>query len=275
MDSFEARSAGTGPEPVVTVRGPVPAGEVVRAVRGIARVLRAHAIDCAPRVRLTWPREPGAFSVVQANLPLPGAPGRVQACGPAGFAVTFALERLDRQLLRWRHARPQSWPEPVRSPLAGITGPRPIVRRKQVPLFAGTSLEAVRLLGAMDYDCCLFADTETGVDALVHRDGPAGLRLTRQDGGVVAGHGPRGLAVDGGPAPRLTEAQAAARLCRAGLPFLFCTDPATRRGMLLYRRYDGDLAVLVPVPPEPAARGRVRRLGNVRHLTPAATAGGT
>jgi hypothetical protein len=36
-------------------------------------------------------------------------------------------------------------------------------------------------------------------------------------------------------------------LCRSGLPFLFCTDPDSGRGGLLYRRHDGDLALVAPV----------------------------
>ncbi|WP_406108004.1 hypothetical protein [Micromonospora globbae] len=38
---------------------------------------------------------------------------------------------------------------------------------------------------------------------------------------------------------------------RLGRPFVFYTDRDTRRGTLLYRRYDGDLGLVAP-----ATRGR-------------------
>ncbi|MFI7003423.1 hypothetical protein [Nocardia sp. NPDC050175] len=48
------------------------------------------------------------------------------------------------------------------------------------------------------------------------------------------------------PAPYLSEHEAADRLCRYGLPFLFYPDPRDRRGRLFCRRYDGDLALIEP-----------------------------
>lgn len=53
--------------------------------------------------------------------------------------------------------------------------------------------------------------------------------------------------MDSDPAPVLIEEAAVTRLCRKGLPFLFFTDADSGRGRLLYRRYDGDLTIVVPV----------------------------
>jgi hypothetical protein len=46
--------------------------------------------------------------------------------------------------------------------------------------------------------------------------------------------------------PVLTPAQAAHRLAECCLPFVFYTDPVTKRGNLLYRRYDHDLGLVAP-----------------------------
>jgi hypothetical protein len=49
--------------------------------------------------------------------------------------------------------------------------------------------------------------------------------------------------------PALTATQAADRLAAGWLPFLFYTDRDTRRGNLLYRRYDGNLSLITPTVP--------------------------
>ncbi len=52
--------------------------------------------------------------------------------------------------------------------------------------------------------------------------------------------------------PTLTAAEAANRLAAGWLPFVSFTDRDSRRGNLLYRRYDGDLGLIDPtVPAEP------------------------
>src|SRR5690606_32313713 len=98
-------SSAADPELAVTTRGDVAPADVTRAVRAIGRVLRRHHLDVPARVRITAPGRLGADdrdrpNVVQANVRLPHTPARVQVTGPRGFAVTFAVERLDRQLSR-------------------------------------------------------------------------------------------------------------------------------------------------------------------------------
>ncbi|MEV2225949.1 sigma 54 modulation/S30EA ribosomal C-terminal domain-containing protein [Nocardia vinacea] len=175
-------------------------------------------------------------------------PVRVQVPGPSGFIATFLADRLDRQLARLNaEAVLRHWPDAARPPLAGPTDEKPIVRRKHCALLTGTPEEAVRAMDAMDYDAYLYTDAETGEDAIVYWAGPLGVRLARQyRQQLPESASALSLTVNPHPTPRLTEAEAAARLCRYGLPFLFFTDPSSRRGRLLYRRYNGALAIVLP-----------------------------
>ncbi|PXX62513.1 hypothetical protein DFR70_107382 [Nocardia tenerifensis] len=233
---------------VVTTLGEVPDVDVTRAVRAIGRVLRRHHLDAATRVRVTAPRVAGEATVVQVNVRCRNLATRVQVTGPGGFAVTFAAERLDRQLARLAAERSRDWPDPARPPLATVTEPRPIVRRKLCELLVGTPAEATAVMDAMDYDAHLFTDSATGAEAAVAWGEPLGVRLFRQDATVS---GPPTvnslpLSVVSSPAPVLREDQAAQVLCLHGLPFLFFTDPVDDRGRLLYRRYDSDLSLVAP-----------------------------
>ena len=126
-----------------------------------------------------------------------------------------------------------------------------IARLKTFPLQVGTPWQASAVLTAMDYDVHLYTDAETGEDAIVYRAGPTGLRLARQH----SMHPPSTPASAPTPVippvtvnPRrvltLTAAEAADRLASGWLPFVFYTDRDSRRGNLLYRRYDGDLGLI-------------------------------
>ncbi|MGK8524716.1 sigma 54 modulation/S30EA ribosomal C-terminal domain-containing protein [Nocardia asteroides] len=235
----------------VITHGDVPAMDVTRAVRAIVRVLRRHHLDAPARVRLSAPPDAAKPMVVQAEVRHPEVVTRVQVTGPRGFAVTFAAERLDRQLARLGTHEPRTWPDPARPPLARTGEPRPIVRRKGCALTTCTPAEAVAVLDAMDYDAHLFTDADTGEDAVVHWTA-GGVRLIRQRAtyppvrSPEPVHGAAPIVVDAEPAARLNPGDAATLLCRSGFPFLFCTDPGSGRGGLLYRRYDGDLALVAP-----------------------------
>ncbi|WP_324194564.1 sigma 54 modulation/S30EA ribosomal C-terminal domain-containing protein [Nocardia blacklockiae] len=214
----------------------------------IGSVLRRWRGAEGPRLRLSFVPGEQRVLLAQANFRYRGTPVRVQLSGPAGFVATAAAERLDRSVDRLtRAAGFRLWPDPARPPLASVTGRRVIVRRKECALRMCAPMEAARVMDAMDYDAHLFVDAETGEDAVVYWAGPLGVRLVRQ--GLVRPPiplegGP--LTLHPGPAPWLTDTEAADRLCRYGLPFVFYTDPRGRRGRLLLRRYDGDLSVVRP-----------------------------
>ncbi|MFE5289969.1 sigma 54 modulation/S30EA ribosomal C-terminal domain-containing protein [Nocardia sp. NPDC056611] len=240
------RVAAATPGVAVESRGPITAAERSRADRVVRQVLRRHHLESPASVRLTRNGSFGATTVAQVNARFDGTQIRVQADGPGGFALTFAAERLDRQLDRLTgKAEPRWAPDPGRAPLAAVSGARPIVRRKQCCLQVLDPVGAAAAMDAMDYDVLLFTDAETGEDAIVHWAGPLGVRMARQRRmRPPASATWRPLTMSPRPTREFTEAEAAARLCAYGLPFLFFTDPSDRRGRLLYRRYDGDLGLV-------------------------------
>ncbi|WP_433664611.1 sigma 54 modulation/S30EA ribosomal C-terminal domain-containing protein [Nocardia sp. CA-128927] len=249
MTVSELRSTTSHTTPVlVSPRGAVTEGQLTQAIRTIGRVVRRHHIDDVARVRLSAAPCADGPMLVEVTVAFGGVPVRAQAVGPGGFATTFAAERLDRILagVTAGEVRPR-WPDPRRPQLALPGEPRPIVRRKRCALLNATVAEAIAVLESMDYDAHLFIDAETGLDAVVYRAGPRGARLARQHrlGLPTAGES-LALTVNPLPTPYLSEGEAVDRLCRYGLPFLFYADPRDRRGRLLYRRYDGDLAVVAP-----------------------------
>ncbi len=229
-------------------RGDVGDREAERTLRSVDRVLRYHRIEATARVRLTAAPDAEGPVLAQVNTRFAEQPIRVQVDGPAGFIAPFVAERLDRQIARMSTgAVPRLWPDPARPTLASVTGPRPITRRKFCELRRGGLTAAVGVLDAMDYDAHLYIDGETGEDATVYRAGPIGVHLARQHR-VDPPRTPNALplSMNSDPAPVLTDSEAAERLCRDGLPFVFFTDPGDARGRLLYRRYDGDLTLVTP-----------------------------
>ncbi|WP_458688921.1 sigma 54 modulation/S30EA ribosomal C-terminal domain-containing protein [Nocardia tengchongensis] len=266
MGAFDAWSSGIDPDFVVTTHGPVPSGEVTRVARGLGRVLRRHGVDGPVRARLHWPDpdvgdpEDGT-TLVQASVRALGKAFRVQVAGPGRFAATFALERLDLRLGCPPDELSRPWPDPARPSLSAVTEVRPIVRRKDCRLQVATPAAAARVLDAMDYDAHLFIDADTGAEAVVCWTGPLGVRtLGRPRDGV----------------PVLLEDEAVARLCLGGLPYLFFIDSDVRRGRLLYRRFDGDLALVADAGSEERGRDRDRArqprvmAGCVRRALPSA-----
>ncbi len=230
---------------VVNAVGEVSFAEVVRAERMIGQVLRRHHIHEPARVRMVDRPGTGVMTV-QANVWTGQGEVRTQIDGSGGWALTFAAERLDLQLRRVERSVARRMPDRRRAVLAGVTDDRPVTRRKTVDARSCDAAEAIATMDAMDYDAHLFTDAETGEDAIVYWAGPRGVRFARQ----WRLRPPRGmdelpLTMNPHRVPVLAEHQAAARLCRYGLPFLFCTDIADRRGRLLYRRYDGDVGVVI------------------------------
>jgi hypothetical protein len=214
----------------------------------ISAVLQQHAHAAeAARVRLTGGLCGGA-TLVQVNLRVCGAPARIQIAGrTAALAIAAAAARLDRQIRRLSTAyEPWPWPDPERRPLA-LPLPGNIARLKPVRLHAGMPCQAAAMLNAMDYDVHLFTDASTGQEAVIYRAGPTGLQLARQES-MTPPTLPVTLPLTINPRKihTLTASHAAEWLTEYGLPFVFYTDLATRRGHLLYRRYDGNLSLITP-----------------------------
>jgi ribosome-associated translation inhibitor RaiA len=141
---------------------------------------------------------------------------------------------------------------------AGVSRPpeeRRIVRHKSVAPAWSSVEEALFDLRSMDYDFYLYADAATGADALVHRsvdvDGRYGdgyvVRFVDGASEEVAAAVPGGIEVDPRPAPELGTSDARERLDAGHEPWVLFVDGESRRGHVLYRRYDGHYGLLVPI----------------------------
>jgi hypothetical protein len=186
--------------------------------------------------------------LVQVNLRVCGAPARIQIAGrtPAA-AIAAAAVRLDLHLRRLNIVyEPWPWPDSSRHSLS-VPGEGAIARLKTPRLHTGMPSRATALLNAMDYGVFVYTHAETSEDAIVYRAGQTGLRLARQHTmRPPAMPAALPLTINPRKISTLTAAQAAQRLADCWLPFVFYTDYASRRGLLLYRRYDGDLGLITP-----------------------------
>ncbi|MET8428918.1 sigma 54 modulation/S30EA ribosomal C-terminal domain-containing protein [Nocardia sp. NPDC004860] len=236
-----------GPVVEVIVDGTISGQEMDRARAELAEVLRRHGLAGSASLRLTRDAHVAGTSVAQVNLCVAGTAMRCQIHGPGTVVVRLAAERLDRALNRQLAQAPPRWaPDPDRAPLVTIGEERPIVRRKHCVPHRCDPAAAVATMDALDYDAHLFTDLDTGEDAIVYWAGPLGVRMARQRRACPPRdfeHLP--LTMNPHPTRTLTESAAALRLCGYGLPFLFFTDAGDGRGRLLYRRYDGDLGLVV------------------------------
>ncbi|MGY4099911.1 sigma 54 modulation/S30EA ribosomal C-terminal domain-containing protein [Nocardia sp. R16R-3T] len=225
------------PDIVVFPRGPIAELELERVAGAVGRLLTRTGIDGGARVRVVRANCRGDKQLVQVNLCVNGIAARVQTITPGPRMVLPVVQRLDRLIKRLTtKERVVPEREPMRR-LLEASGGGTITRRKNCSLLVGPPHAAAAVLDAMDYDAHLFIDAETGADAIVYRGGPAGIGLLRS---------PSAAWTESKPVAELSEAAAVDRLCSLGLPYLFFIDSASRRGHLLYRRYDADLGLITP-----------------------------
>jgi len=232
---------------------PAGAGRVARSML-LPVLRRAPVAAVGVRVRLTGNAETygSSVSVAQVNAVAGGRVIRTQAAAPDWqSAVDVTARRLSAQLAgltgRWTPHRGGQ----LATPPGCADDEARIVRRKEVPLLWCSAAQAVADLDALDFVFHLFTDTETDVDAVVYRAGPTGYRLARQTETVtVPASATVPLTVRHDAAPCLSDEQAAKRLTGADAPFVFYTDDASGRGRVIYRRYDGHLAVLGAMTPQ-------------------------
>ncbi|WP_063770592.1 sigma 54 modulation/S30EA ribosomal C-terminal domain-containing protein [Streptacidiphilus carbonis] len=256
----------SSPAPVTVVietRGQIPeaAHQLVRT--GIGELDHgAGLLIRQARIRLTHlgDRSLRHPAVVQGNLDIGGIPVRVQtAAHSVQEAVHLLCERLRERLARLLRTdgsyrglvgAPRESPR-WRTADRDIGGRIRITRRKTVELRRETADEAAFRMDAMDYDCHLFSDADTGQDSMVFRSGPTGYSLAQLS---VRSGPPRRrnlpITVRPRPAPHLTPGRAAAQLDRTGLPFLFFADTTTHpvRTAALYERFDGHYGLLLARP---------------------------
>ncbi|HET9759910.1 MAG TPA: HPF/RaiA family ribosome-associated protein [Nocardioidaceae bacterium] len=248
----------------VTKRGEIPNTAVRYAEEKMRRVQRhttEPVLSC--RVVLSRALDPARErpALAEASLELGGVKIRAQAAAETlEAAVDLVANRLQRSLVQhqdrqvsrhrwlaahleheWRHGtlpteRLDHFPRPPAE--------REVVRRKTFALEPMTVDEAAFDMDLLGHSFYLFRDIDTGTDALVQR--------TRRGGFAVRGElaPPESAAVKvvhEGAAPRLDEQQARTRLELSGEPFVFYVDPRTRRGRVLYVRYDGHYGLVEAV----------------------------
>lgn len=264
-----ARKSGTAVADVgVVIHGDIPDRARTQAQQMISRLARhidepiLHA-----RVKLAHSADParGQRAVTaQANIDINGRLMRAQVTAPSADEGLDLLgnvlqHRISRFAQHWEairggvpRAAPHEWrhaSEPAHRP---VFFPRPsqerqVVRHKAFEVARSTPDEAIEDLELMGYDFQLFTDLESDQDSVVYRGGPTGYRIAQ----LVPDAGRRWLtaeplSVSTRPAPELDEDEAIERMNLAELPFLFYRDSASRRGHVLYRRYDGHYGIITP-----------------------------
>jgi len=248
-------------------RGDVPEGAVSFAVRRVTSLLGVASEPVLfARVKLTMAADPAVQrpAAAQVNIDLNGRLLRAEAAGETmREAVEHACDRMrirmERAARNWaaiRGGQPVAqageWRHRSRPARRLSYFPRPphertVMRHKSYALAHETPDEAVAEAELLDYSFHLFTEKSTGEDSVVYRAGDR-YRLalahprTRRLGPVSPS-----ITISKVPAPRLTAAEAIARLEIAGQSFLFFVNPETGRGNLLYHRYDGRYGLIEPV----------------------------
>lgn len=258
-----------GPEAVpgqvqVTGRGDVPAEMREYAATKIGRVARyAHQPVLEVSVVLTLAEDPARErpATAEASLDVNGTQVRAKMSAPQmGEAIDLLEDRLRRNLvqhedrIRTRHRwiglpDEHEWRRgDLPTPRGGETFPRPpeerqVIRRKTFALAPITVDEAAYEMDLLGHDFYLFIEVVSGADAVVRRDEEGGYVV---HGEVLAQPHPSGKVTYDGPAAVLTDEEARTRLEVGGEPFVFYVEPASRRGRVLYLRYDGHYGLITP-----------------------------
>lgn len=245
----------------------VCSGAVEHKSVSYARQKLAAVIDAAPppvlfaKLKLLQHADPAAVrpAAAEASLDLDGVLVRASAGADTMQEAIDLLERRLRDRLEaerhvggderalhshTRKSPPAHAPHPDRPALRKLAPEeRRIVRHKSIADEPMTVEEALWDLDQLDYDFYLFADLETGQDALVTRNDAGETELWLADPGVAPEIGRlEDVKVMSVPAPRLGIAAAKEWLDTTDQAFVFYTDDD--RGRVLYRRIDGDYGLL-------------------------------
>jgi ribosomal subunit interface protein len=248
----------------VSVRGEITDAAVDyardRMVHTIAR-LGDPVLYC--EVELDYAPDPARErpALVEATVDVNGQPVRAHvAAGEIMEAIDLMVERLARRLERhkarlhrqgrelrrtgehakheWRHGdlpsqRPEYFPRPYDE--------RELVRTKSFAPAPMTVDEAAFDLDRLGHDFYLFRELTAEADAVIffeERGGTLGLQQQEGTTGDPAGEAAVPVTTYP-PAPLLDQREAIERLESGNETFVFYTDPATGRGRVVYRRYDG------------------------------------
>ena len=141
----------------------------------------------------------------------------------------------------WRHGdltalRPHVFPRPVEE--------RTIVRRKSYALEPISVEEAAWEMRMLDHDFHLFTNAQSGEENVVYRGEDGVLHLQQISPSGEAFVDP--VLIDATLAPTFDETAAVALLEATGGPFLFFVEKHRKRGVVVYRRYDGHFGLILP-----------------------------
>jgi ribosome-associated translation inhibitor RaiA len=258
------------PAPYVHLQtqGGVSAADLDYAHDKVSAVLR-HARDPVLFVRgkLTVLPDPAVArpAVAQVNVNLNGRVLRVQAAREtlreAVDEVRDRLaDRLDRSAGDWeaiRGSRPVAEPHEWRHTSVPAERPRhfplpaeqrQIVRHKAFGLRRMTVDQAVFDMHLLGYQFHLFTEDGTGGDSVLYLvDDDPRYRLSQlepQPDRITPGAD--WVSVSSAHPPVLRVEEAVERLDLTGWPFVFFQDAATKRGCVLYHRYDGHYGLITP-----------------------------
>jgi ribosome-associated translation inhibitor RaiA len=249
--------------PTVVIRGDVPDQMVAYArEKLLAVVARTSMPVLTTELRLEHYADPARArpNHAEMSIDLGGVPVRARRSAPT---MSEAIDRTETRLRRrveaaherqrsrrLRHRDERSWHHDDRPTERPRFFPRPVaerelVRRKTFALRPESLDEALFDLESLDHDFFLFVHDETDSEAVVYRTG---------DGFGLMQRAPTPEAIkqieiplELGPHPSTTTLEDALTLLdERDLPFEFFVDETSGRGMVVYRRYDGNYGLILP-----------------------------
>ena len=249
----------------IETQGAVPEGMPELAIAKVDSLLRlATEPVLYARVTLTMAADPAVTlpAVARVNVDLDGRLVRAQAAGETmresvEHMASRLRARLERSARNWearRGSRPSAAPGEWRHQSIPAHHPsyfvrpaeeRQVIRRRSHAAGRKTPAEAFADLNLLDYDFYLFTDELTGQDSVIYRVAH-GCQLAQVWPSRPRRPLPPGTTQIRQPVPRLTVSGAIERLEALGQEFLFFVDTDTRRGSLIYHRYDGHYGLIVP-----------------------------
>lgn len=239
----------------VTTRGGVPRQARDELQRDLQHLVgRAPGRVLSVRATLVTEHDPALErpAVAKATVQLAGRTVRAHvAAATHGEASKLLVDRLKRSLAAaadrndrtprvFAGGSPRTRPERRDRPPEG----RALVRRKTVALAPMTPEEAAWEMHLLDHDFHLFTNVETGDENVVYhrKDGTLGLQQPGSSTGAFIDP----FRIDERQPPVLGVEEALELLDLAAEPFVFFVDRNSRRGAVVYRRYDGAYGLVAP-----------------------------
>ncbi len=241
----------------VTTRGEVPEAAKEYATDKIAQLTRLTDKPILfAQVKLTLEPNPAHErpAVAEATVDLNGhqvrahvAAARMEEAvdlleGRLRRNMARCAERIDRESLRYAPERPAHRPDYVERPV----DEREVVRHKTFALDPMPWDEAAFDLDMLGHDFYLFTELATGSECVVCHTDDGGTEVLPGTDAAAAALAAAGEVVVGPVAPELRLDEAEERLDVGHEPFVFFVDGDSRRGQVVYRRFDGHYGLITP-----------------------------